>query len=58
MKRTYEKPETVLVKLATSSLMAASPTPGIVDGEADTTNEQEGGGYMLSRGVSLWDEEE
>jgi hypothetical protein len=56
MKKIYEKPETILVKVATSPLMAASP--GIIDENADTTNQQEGGGYMLGRGSSIWDDEE
>lgn len=58
MKTIYVKPETTIVKVSFSTLLAGSP--GIVsEGNANTGDEQEGGGYMLSReSNSIWDDEE
>ena len=57
MKYIYVKPETTIVKVSTCTLLAGSP--GIVeDNNAKTDSEQEGGGYMLSRGGGFWDDED
>ncbi|MBR1394627.1 MAG: hypothetical protein IJ559_03085 [Prevotella sp.] len=57
MKTIYIKPETTIVKVSPCTLLAGSP--GIVNGgSADTESAQEGGGYMLGRGFSFWDDEE
>lgn len=58
MKTIYVKPETTIVKVSLSTLLAGSPQI-VSEVEAETEEEQEGGGYMLSRGSnSLWDDEE
>lgn len=59
MKTVYVKPETMIVKVSLSTLIAAS-SPKIVDeGTANTTTQQDGGGYMLSReSNSVWDDED
>lgn len=56
MKTVYVKPETTIVKVSLSTILASSP--GIVsEGTADTTTQQDGGGYMLSReNNSIWDD--
>lgn len=58
MKTVYVKPETRIVKISLRTMLTSSP--GIVSGStADITTQQDGEGYMLSRGGnSLWDDEE
>ena len=58
MKTIYVKPETTIVKISLSTMLAGSPQI-VGEGEANTDSEQDGGGYMLGRGSnSLWDDEE
>lgn len=59
MKTVYVKPETTIVKVSFSTLLAASSPQIVGEGNANTDDVQDGGGYMLSRGSnSLWDDEE
>lgn len=59
MKTVYVKPETTIVKVSLSTLIAASSPQIVGEGEANTTTQQDGGGYMLGReSNSLWDDEE
>ena len=61
MKTIYVKPETTIVKVSFSTLLAASSPQIVSKGTADTTTQQDGDGYgyMLSReSNSLWDDEE
>lgn len=57
MKTIYVKPETTIVKISLSTMLAGSPQI-VGEGEANTDYEQDGGGYMLGRGSGLWDDEE
>lgn len=60
MKKIYFAPETTVVKIATTHMIAASDPEGfnqdLAEGEGDSGN----GGNALSRGgrISVWDDDE
>ena len=54
MKTVYIKPSVKVVTVRTTNMICLS----IQSGDANTSSEQEGGGYMLSRQNSFWDDEE
>lgn len=58
MKKIYLAPQTTLVVIELQQMIANSPA--IIGGgeTAETSTTQEGGGYMLGRGGSIWDDEE
>ena len=50
------RPQMMAEVLELDGLLTAS-IPGMADVPADVDEEQEGGGFMLSRGHNIWDED-
>ena len=60
MRTTYLVPQTNIFVIEIAHMICTSGTPEILnEREAETTNNQEGGGFMLSRrnSGSVWDDE-
>lgn len=60
MRKTYLVPQTNIFVIEIAHMICTSGTPEIFNEKvAETTNEQEGDGYMLSRrnSGSVWDDE-
>lgn len=54
VKTRYIKPNIAVLTVRTTNMICLS----IQSGDANTSSEQEGGGYMLSRQNSFWDDED
>ena len=54
MKTMYISPAIAVLTVRTTNMICLS----VLSGNADTSSEQEGGGYMLSRQGDGWDDDE
>ena len=57
MKKIYFAPDTIVVKVELSKIIASSPISITGDSGTGELQNEEGDGIVLSRGGSIWDEE-